>query len=102
MWAFSYIILGVIEHLRSVVPLIDDLVGEKASSRVVPAVSILDFLHHFLSLLRIEASQIQVEVEAGVGFLYSCLREVCTGWPSVRVSLTLLCRQEVSRPSSKQ
>jgi len=65
---FSHIILGVIEHLGPVVPLVDDLVGERAFSRVVPTVDVVNFLHHLPSLLQTKASQIQVEVETKVGF----------------------------------
>ena len=75
-----YIILVVVKHLGYVVPLVDDFVGEGASSRVVPTVIIMDFLHHLPSLLRSKASQIQVGVEAGVGFFFIvCPRKVCTG-----------------------
>ena len=68
MWAFSHIILSVVEHLGLVVPLVDDLVGEEASSRKVPTV-VVDFLHHLPSLFGSKASQIQVRVETEVGFL---------------------------------
>ena len=69
MWTLPHIILGVVKHLRPVVLLVDDLVGERASSSVVPTVSIVDFLHHLPSLLRTETSQIWVRMEVGVGFL---------------------------------
>jgi len=68
LWAFSYIILGIIKHLGPVVPMVDDLMGKRAAPRVVSAISIVDFLHHSLCLLQIEASQIRVRVEAGVEF----------------------------------
>ena len=58
LWTFPYIILGIVEHLGPVVPLVDDHVGERATSCVVPAISVVDFLYHPLSLLRTEASQI--------------------------------------------
>ena len=61
-------ILGVVKHLGLVIPMVDDLMGKEKSSYVVPTVSFMDFLHHLSSLLRIEASQIQVGVEAGIGF----------------------------------
>ena len=68
MWAFPHIILGVVEHLEPIVPLVDDLVDERASSHVVPIVAIVNFLHHLPSLLQTKATQIRVEVETGVGF----------------------------------
>ena len=55
-----YIIIGVVEHLGLIVPLVDNSMGERASSRVVPAVSTVDFLHHIPGLLRTETSQIRV------------------------------------------
>ena len=60
LWAFSHIILGLVKHLGPVVPLVDDLVGERASFHVVPTVAVVDFLHHLLSFLRTNASQIRV------------------------------------------
>ena len=72
MWEFFYSILGVVKRLGPIVPLVDDLVGERAASRVVPTISIVNFLHHPPSLLQTEASQIKVGMEAEVGFfLYS-------------------------------
>ena len=69
MWAFSHAILSVIEHLRLVVPLVDDLVSEGASSRVVSIVSIVDFMHYLSSILQTETSQVWIGVEAGVELL---------------------------------
>jgi len=49
--AFLHIILGVAEHLGPVVPLDDDFVGEGVTSRMVPTIAIVDFLHHFSSFV---------------------------------------------------
>ena len=68
LWAFSHILLGIIEYIGSVVPLVDDHIGEEASTRVVPIVTIVNFLHHLSSLVWTKASYIWVEVETGVGF----------------------------------
>ena len=62
-----HIIFGVIEHLRPVVPVVDDFVGEGVSSCVVPTV-VVDFLDHSPSFVWPETSQIWVGVEAGIRF----------------------------------
>jgi len=56
LWAFSHILLGIIEHLGPVVPLVNYLIGKGASSFVVSTVIIMNFLYHFSSLVRTKAS----------------------------------------------
>jgi len=67
--ALLHVVLDIVEHLRPVLSLVDDLVGERAASQVVSTVAIVDFLHHILSFFWYEASQIRVGVEIGVGSL---------------------------------
>jgi len=66
LWALIHISLGVNEHLGPVIPLIDDLVDEGATFRMIPTIAIVDFLYHFS---RTVTSQIRVGVEIGVEFL---------------------------------
>ena len=68
LWAFSHVILGVVKHLGLIVPLVDDLVGEGASSHIVPIVAVVDFSNHLPSLFQTKASPIRVRLETGVGF----------------------------------
>ena len=69
LWAFLHITLGIVEHLETIVPLIDDFMGEGATSHIVPTVAIVNFLHHFSSFFWSETSQIHVGVELEIGFL---------------------------------
>ena len=55
---------------------------------MVPTVAIVYFLHHFLSLVRTETSQIQVGVEIGIEFLVLGVLEKCVLGDQV---LELLC-----------
>jgi len=67
--AFLHIILGVVEHLGPVILLIDDLMGEKAASQMIPTVAIMDFLYHSLSSIWSEAPQVGVDMKLGVRLL---------------------------------
>ena len=49
--------------------MIDDLVGEGASTRMVSTVTFVDFLHDLPSLVQTKASQIRVGVETGIRIL---------------------------------
>ena len=81
--------------------MVDNLIGEGASYRVVSTVCIVNFLHHLSSLLWTNTSQIWVGVEVGVGFLVQYVSEkYVSGSHLLRVSLPLLCHQEV--PSFKK
>ena len=55
--------------------MVDDFLGKGVSSRVVPTVFIVDFLHYLPSLLRTETSQVWIGVEAGVGLLVQYVSE---------------------------
>ena len=69
LWASFNIILGVVEYFRPVIPLVDNFVGEGASSRVVSTIAVVDFLHDSPSFVWPETSQIWVRMETGVGFI---------------------------------
>jgi len=66
---FLHIFLGVIEHLGSIVLMVDDLVSERSTSRMVPAITIMDLLQYSYGFLWIEASQVRVRVQFGIRFL---------------------------------
>ena len=40
-----HIILGVIEYLGPVIPLINDLLSEEVASQMIPTITTMDFLH---------------------------------------------------------
>jgi len=62
LWALPYMLLGVIEHLGPIVPLVNGFVGEGSPSSMISIVIIVDFLHYPPYLLRSEASQVWVGV----------------------------------------
>jgi len=57
--------------------LVDDFVGEGASSHMVPTVTVMYFLHHSSSFVWPKTSQIWVRVEDRVGFLVQGIPEEC-------------------------
>ena len=88
MQALFDITVGVVKPFGPVVPLVDDFVGEGVSSCVVSTITIVDFLHHFLSFIRTETSQMRVRVETRIGFLIQGVPEELV--PGGQV-LELLC-----------
>ena len=66
---FIHVILGVIELLWPVVPFIDDLMGERAASRMIPTIAFMNFLHHSPSFVWSEAPQVGVNMKFGVRLL---------------------------------
>jgi len=66
---FLHEILGIIEHLGSVIPLIDNLMGKRVTSRMVPTVTIMDFMHHSPSFIWSKVPQVGVGMKLGVRFI---------------------------------
>ena len=57
-----YVFLGVVEHLRLVVPMVNGFVGEISSPDMIFKVAIMHLLHYPLGLLGSGASQVWVRV----------------------------------------
>ena len=50
-WALIHILIGVVEYLGPVVPLVYDFVDEGSAACMIPTVAVVDLLYYLLSFV---------------------------------------------------
>ena len=63
---FLHIFFGIIEHLGPITPLVDDFMGKRSATDMVPTIFFVDLLHYPLGFVRFEAPQVWIGVQLGV------------------------------------